>query len=222
MLYMDQKRYDKAQNCLQAIASMDPKDVESRKQLLIIYQKLRNDKAEIQVRQELAKLDPKNPANMDSIYKYYDDRKDYKGMQAYFHGLAEQNPDSINLHKYLLQSATKLGDKKAALHELEQLIRLQPKEKKYYRIAADLYEETGNYAEASKKLEAILKSIFKDGKRGCERKEMTTGNGQTEKPENRESRSELAAKTKTSPRGACPPQSRRTPSLRITRSHERA
>jgi tetratricopeptide (TPR) repeat protein len=143
---------------------MDPKDVESRKQLLLIYEKLRNDKGEIQVRQELAKLDPRNPANMDSVYKFYEDRKDYKGMQAYFHGIAEQNPDSSSVHKYLLQAATKLGDKKSALHELEQLIRLQPKEKKYYKLAAYLYEETGNYAEASKKLEAVLKLDFKDQK----------------------------------------------------------
>ena len=162
MLYMDQKKYDKALAHLNSIASMDPKDIESRKQLLIIYQKLRNDKGEIQVRQELAKLDPKNPASLDSVYKYYEDRKDYKGMQAYFHALAEKDPDSISLHKYLLQAATKLGDKKAALHELEHLIRLQPKEKKYYRLAADLYEETGNYAEASKKLEGILKIDFRD------------------------------------------------------------
>ncbi len=162
MLYMDQKRYDKAQAHLYSIASMDPKDVESRKQLLIIYQKLRNDKAEIQVRQELARLDPQNPAGLDSVYKYYEDRKDYKGMQAYFRGLAEKDPDSTSLHKYLLQAATKLGDKKAALQELEHLIRLQPKEKKYCRLAADLYEETGNYAEASKKLEAILKIDFRD------------------------------------------------------------
>lgn len=164
MLFIDQKKYDRAQNCLQSIASMDPKDIESRKQLLVIYQKLRNDKAELQMRQELAKLDPKNPASMDSMYKYYEDKKDYKGMQAYFRPLAEQNPDSASLHKYLLQAATKLGDKKASLVELEHLIRLQPKEKKYYRIAADLYEETGNYAEASKKLEGILKIDFKDQK----------------------------------------------------------
>jgi tetratricopeptide (TPR) repeat protein len=164
MLYIDQKKYDKAQTCLQSIASADPKDVDSRKQLLVIYQKLRNDKGEIQMQQELAKLDPKNPAGMDSVYKYYEDRKDYRGMQAYFRTLADQNPDSVNPHKYLLQAATKLGDKKAALRELEQLIRLQPKEKKYYRIAADLYEETGNYAEASKKLEAILKIDFRDQK----------------------------------------------------------
>jgi tetratricopeptide (TPR) repeat protein len=164
MLYIDQKRYDRAQAHLQTIASMDPRDVESRKQLLVIYQKLRNDKGEIQVRQELAKLEPQNPANMDSLYKYFEDRKDYKGMQAYFRGAAEQNPDSSSVHKYLLQAATKLGDKQSALHELEHLIRLQPKEKKYYRLAAYLYEETGNYAEASKKLEAILKMDFKDQK----------------------------------------------------------
>jgi len=164
MLYIDQKRYDKAQVHLQTIAAMDPRDVESRRQLLLIYEKLRNDKGEIQVRQELAKLDPQNPANMDSVYKFYEDRKDYKGMQAYFRGIEAQNPDSSNLHKYLLQAATKLGDKKSALQELEQLIRLQPKEKRYYRLAAYLYEETGNYAEASKKLEALLKMDFQDQK----------------------------------------------------------
>jgi tetratricopeptide (TPR) repeat protein len=164
MLYIDQKRYDKAQAHLQTIASQDPRDVESRKQLIFIYQKLRNDKGEIQVRQELAKLDPQNPANMDSVYKLYDDRKDYKGMQTYFRGIAAQSPDSASVHKYLLQAATKLGDKKAALQELEQLIRLQPKEKKYYRLAAYLYEETGNYKEASKKIEALLKMDFNDKK----------------------------------------------------------
>jgi tetratricopeptide (TPR) repeat protein len=164
MLYIDQKKYDRAQAHLQTIASMDPRDIESRKQLLIIFQKLRNDKAEIQVRQELVKLDPQNPANMDSVYKYYEDKKDYKGMQAYFQGIAEHNPDSSSVHKYLFQAATKLGDKKSALHELDHLIRLQPKEKKYYRLAAYLYEELGNYAEASKKLEAILKLDFKDQK----------------------------------------------------------
>jgi len=164
MLYIDQKRYDKAQAHLQTLVSTDPKDVESRKQLLIVYQRLRNDRGEIQVRQELAALDPKNPANLDSVYKYYEDKKDYKGMQAYFRGVVEQNPDFSSAHKYLLEAATKLGDKKAALRELEQLIRLQPKEKKYYRLAAYLYEETGNYAEASKKLEAIIKLDFKDQK----------------------------------------------------------
>ncbi len=164
MLYIDQKRYDKAQAHLQTIASMDPRDVESRKQLLFIYQRLRDDKGEIHIRQELLKLDPQDPANMDSLYKFYEDRKDYKGMQACFRGVAAQNPDSSNVHKYLLQAATKLGDKKSALNELEQLIRLQPKDKKYYRLAAYLYEETGNYAEASRKLEVLLKMDFKDQK----------------------------------------------------------
>jgi tetratricopeptide (TPR) repeat protein len=164
MLYIDEKKYDKAQAHLQAIASMDPKDVESRKQLLVIYQTLRNDKGELQVRQELAKLDPGNSANMDSMYKFYEDRKDYKGMQAYFREIETHSQDSTSVHKYLLQASTKLGDKKSALHELDQLIRLQPKETKYYRLSAYINEEQGNYAEAAKKLEALLKMDFKDKK----------------------------------------------------------
>jgi len=41
--------------------------------------------------------------------------------------------------------------------ELDQLIRLQPKEKKHLRQAASLYEELGNFPEAAKKLEQLLK-----------------------------------------------------------------
>ena len=164
MLYIDQKKFEKAQTHLQSLAAMDLKDTESRKQLLVIYQKLHNEKGELQIRLELAKLDPGNSGNMDSVYKLYEDKKDYKGMQTYFTTIAAQNPDSSAAHKYLLQAATKLGDKKAILVELEHLIRLQPKEKKYYKLAASLYEENGNYAEACKKLEAVLKLDFQDKK----------------------------------------------------------
>ena len=40
---------------------------------------------------------------------------------------------------------------------LEDLIRLQPKETKHLKQAADLYASIGNYPEASKKLEQLLK-----------------------------------------------------------------
>jgi len=144
------------------MAAADPKDLDSRKYLLDIYRKLRNEKGELSVIQELAKMDPKNAAYQDSMYKYYDDKKDYKGMTAWLKQASEQNPDSVRLHSYQLYAAMKLGDKKTAAMELEHLIRLQPKEKSYLRKAADLYEGMGNHAEALKKLDQILKLDPKD------------------------------------------------------------
>ncbi|MCE5335680.1 MAG: tetratricopeptide repeat protein [Desulfobacteraceae bacterium] len=162
ILYYESKKYDKAIASFQTVAALDPKDVESRKYLLDIHRKLRNEKGEVQVLQELSKIDPKNSAYHDAIYKYYEDKKDYKGMDAYFRATSEQSPDSVNLHKYQLQAALKLGDKKGAARQLEHLIRLQPKEKIYIRKAVDLYEGNGEYAEALKKLDMLLKLDPKD------------------------------------------------------------
>ena len=157
VLYYEAKRYDRAITCFQAVSALDSRDLDSRKYLLDIYRKLRNEKGELGVLQELARMDPQNAAYQDEIFKYYDDNKDYRGMAAYFKDASDQNPDSARLHSYLLQAAMKLGDKKIAARELEQLIRLQPKDKTLLRKAADLYEGSGNYAEALKKLDQLLK-----------------------------------------------------------------
>lgn len=162
VLYYEAKKYDKAITSFQTVASLDPKDVESRKYLLDIYRKLRNEKGELLVLQELMRLDPKNAAYQDSLFKYYDDKKDYKGMAAFFNSVSEQNPDSVRIHNYQLHAAIKLGDKKAAAHEMEHLSRLQPKDKALLKKAADLYESNGDYAEALKKLDQILKLDPKD------------------------------------------------------------
>lgn len=157
ILYYESKKYDKAIACFQTISSLDSKDLESRKYLLDIYRKLRNEKGELSVLQELAKLDPKSAAYQDALFKHYDDKKDYKGMSACFREASEQDPESVRMHNYQLYAAMKLGDKKAAARELEQLIRLQPKDKTYLRKAADLYEGSGDYDQALKKLALLLK-----------------------------------------------------------------
>lgn len=162
ILYYESKRYDKAIASFQAVAAIDPKDLQSRKYLLDIHRKMRNEKGELAVLQDLAKLDPGNSGYQDALFKYYDDKKNYKGMTACFREALEHNPDSVALHKYQLYAAMKLGDKKAAGRELDQLIRLQPKDKTNLRKAADLHESTGNYAEALKKLDLLLKLDSKD------------------------------------------------------------
>ncbi|MDR3569765.1 MAG: tetratricopeptide repeat protein [Syntrophobacteraceae bacterium] len=164
MLYMEQKKYNLALPHLKALVSLDPQNVPYRKQLLVVYQKLNNTQGAARVSLQLAELNPGDPASLDTIYRSFAVKNDYKGMQAFFRTIAAKNPNLANVHKYLLQAATKLGDKKAALLELEQLIRLQPQQKEYHRLAAYLYEQQGNYDAAGRQLQTILKIDFKDKK----------------------------------------------------------
>jgi TonB family protein len=110
----------------------------------------------------IAQVGPENQNYYETIFTSYDQRKDYKGMVTFFRNVVQHYPDSVPVHNYLLYGQLKLGDNKAALKELEDLIRLQPKEKKHLRQAANLYESSGECGEALKKLDQILKLDPKD------------------------------------------------------------
>lgn len=157
VLYYEAKKWDKAAQSFEAIAASDPKDVESRKYLLDIYRKTKNEKEEAEMLRALSELDPKNTSYYEAIFSSYDEKKDYKGMVAFFKNAVQRHADSVSVHNYLLYGYLKLGDNGAALKQLEELVRLQPKEKKHLRQAADLYETTGDYAGALKKIGELLK-----------------------------------------------------------------
>lgn len=162
ILYYEAKKWDKAAGAFETLASMDPNDLESRKYLLDIYRKQNNEKGEMAVLHTLVQLDPKGGGYYEAIFKSHDEKKDYKGMAAVFKPICEKHPDSAQAHNYMLYALLKLGDKKAALKELEQLIRLQPKDKKSLKQAASLYESFGNYPEAVKKVDQVIKLDPKD------------------------------------------------------------
>jgi tetratricopeptide (TPR) repeat protein len=218
MLYMEQKEYNKALPHLKALTSLAPQNIQYRKQLLLAYQKTNNAQGAAQVSLQLAKLNPGDPASLDTIYRSFAQKNDYKGMQAFFRPLSAKNPNLANVHKYLLQAATKLGDKKSALHKLEQLIRLQPQNKEYHRLAAYLYEQQGNYDAAGRELKAVLKIDFKDAKaqQDYERvklEELQRGSLKTEQKQpvasNAKAKGKPPAKAKaegTKPRGRTKPK----------------
>jgi tetratricopeptide (TPR) repeat protein len=157
VMHYEAKRWAKAAEAFEALAAMDPKDVEIRKYLLDLYRKQKNEEGVAKTTEVLAQLDPNNPAYYDTIFARYKENKDHKGMVAYFRQAAAKNPNSVTLHNYILYGLVQQGDTKGALNELEELIRLQPKERKHLRQAARLYENSGSYAEALKKLDQLLK-----------------------------------------------------------------
>ncbi len=149
--------WDKASKSFEKLAKLDPKDAKVQTYLLDIYRKQKNEKAELETLKTLARLEPGNNSYQEAIFAHYDEKKDYKSIRSHFLAVSQQNPNSVQVRNYLLYAALKLGDKNAAVKDLEALARLQPKEKKHLRQAADLYESMGNFSEASKKYEQILK-----------------------------------------------------------------
>ena len=157
VLHYEAKNWAEATTAFEAVAGLDPKDLESRKHLLDLYRKQKNAKGETSMLQQLVALQPDQGGYLDSLFSLYDKKQDYRAMVDLFKELAKGRPDSVPIHQYLLYGLLKTGNKKGAVAELDQLIRLQPKEKKHLRQAASLYEELGNYPEAAKKLEQLLK-----------------------------------------------------------------
>jgi tetratricopeptide (TPR) repeat protein len=157
MLYYDAQKWEKAASEFKDVIDLDSKDIESRKHLLDIYRKTKNSAAEVETLQGLVQLDNDNLDYYKALFAIYDDKKDYKSMASMLQKGVEQNPDSVQLHQYLLYALLKVDDKKNAVKELEQLIRLQPKEKEHLLRAANLYESLGQITEAQKMLERYLK-----------------------------------------------------------------
>ncbi len=155
-------KLDKALIYFEKIAKADSRDVKVRTYLLDIYRKQKNEKGELETLKALAALEPADSSHKEAIFAFYDEKKDYKSIRTYFQPVSAQNPNSVSIRNYLLYAALKLGDKSAAVKELEALARLQPKEKKHLKQAADLYESMGKFADASKKYEQIIALDPKD------------------------------------------------------------
>lgn len=162
VLYYEQKDWGPASKEFETVASLDPKDIESRKYLLDLYGKLKDSKKETAILVDLAEMEPGNSKYYDEIFRVYDEQKNYKEIINFFQKAVDKNADSVTAHRYLLYAYLKTGNRKSALKELEQLIRLQPKERKYLRQAANEYEKNKQYKEAIKKLEQLLQLNPKD------------------------------------------------------------
>ncbi len=156
VLHYEGKRWPKATEAFEALAAQDPKDIKIRKYLLDLYRKQKNQEAFLKTLQTLSQLEPSNTAYFDELYAYYKEKQDYKGMVSAFREAAEKHPDSTSLHKYLLTGLLAQQDKKGAVRELELLIRLEPKEPKHVRQAANLYQDLGDYGQAAKKVKQLI------------------------------------------------------------------
>jgi len=157
VLYYEAENWEKSAESYEKLAAMNPQDVETQKHLLDLYRKLKNKGRELETLKKLADMEPDNSTHYDALFSIYNERKEYNEIVSIFQKAVKKAPNSVSMHQYLLYGLLKTGNSKDALAELEALNRLQPRNKKHLRQAANLYERSGHYTEALKKLDQLLK-----------------------------------------------------------------
>lgn len=156
MLAYEAKQWDKALNAFEKCAALSPNDPKPLKYLLDLYQKNKDQEKQIAVLQKLIAVDKDNLAYYDALFTLYDQAKNYDAIIKVFEEASKNNPKVKAFHEYLLYGALKKGQKQKALAALEELCRLEPKEVKYFKQAAQLHESMGQYSKALEKIKRVL------------------------------------------------------------------
>lgn len=156
MLSYEAKHWDKALSAFEKCAALSPNDPKPLKYLLDLYQKNKEQEKQIAVLQKLIAVDKDNLAYYDALFTLYDQAKNYDAIVKVFEEAAKNNPKVKTFHEYLLYGALKKGQKQKALAALEELCRLEPKEAKYFKQAAQLHESLGQYQKALEKIKRVL------------------------------------------------------------------
>jgi len=156
MLSYEAKQWDKALSAFEKYAALSPNDPKPLKYLLDLYQKNKDQEKQIAVLQKLIAADKDNLAYYDALFALYDRAKNYDAIIKVFEEASKNNPKVKAFHEYLLYGALKKGQKQKALGALEELCRLEPKEVKYFKQAAQLHESLGQYAKALEKIKRVL------------------------------------------------------------------
>ncbi|MEJ5363896.1 MAG: tetratricopeptide repeat protein [Desulfosoma sp.] len=156
MLSYEAKQWDKALSAFEKCAALSPNDPKPLKYLLDLYQKNKDQEKQIAVLQKLIAVDRDNLAYYDALFTLYDQARNYDAIIKVFEEASKNNPKVKAFHEYLLYGALKKGQKQKALAALEELCRLEPKEVKYFKQAAQLHESLGQYSKALEKIKRVL------------------------------------------------------------------
>lgn len=156
MMLYDGKQWDKALDAFEKCAALSPDDPKPLKYLLDLYQKTKNGPKQIEILHKLIAVEKDNLAYYDALFVLYDQAKNYDAIVKVFEEAAKKHPKVSAFHQYLLYGALRKDYKQKALAALEELCRLEPKEVKHLKQAAQLHESLGQYSKALEKIKRVL------------------------------------------------------------------
>ena len=133
-----------------------PDDLPTRKALVSLYEKQGRAGAELQVLDELIRLDPKNPEHLLRKGRLLFERESWTEAEEVLRQVLELSPDSVEANLRLVQISLRTGaDMTAALACAEKAARLEPSPTSL-RLLAAIRAQAGNYDGARSALKQAL------------------------------------------------------------------
>jgi len=141
---------------LEKYAAAHPQDAEIHEILFDIYRKTKNDERALKEAQVLLDLKPKNMELYPYAFDHLSQKGDYQTLISIMEKGAKRNPDQVVLREYLVIAYLKTGKEDSAAAEMEQILRLQPKNVDVLLNLARLQEKRGQVAAAMEAYRRII------------------------------------------------------------------
>jgi tetratricopeptide (TPR) repeat protein len=133
-----------------------PKDVETLRFLLDLYNKEKKEDSAFATAKALLSLNPGDPAPYPFVFEYLNARNDFKQMTEIMETGIQARPENVELRQYLVFALLKMGKEDAAASQLAQLVKLKPKDVNLLLQLARLLESQGNTKEAMEAYKRVL------------------------------------------------------------------
>jgi tetratricopeptide (TPR) repeat protein len=137
-------------------AKLHPQEVPPHRYLFDIYKNLKKDALAFAEAKTLVSLNPKEVGPYRFMFEYLNSRKNFKEMADVMKTGVSRFPDNADLHEYLILAYLKIGNEDLALQEMNELLKLKPKDVSLLLQIAKLSEKQGKDREALAAYKRIL------------------------------------------------------------------
>jgi tetratricopeptide (TPR) repeat protein len=148
--------YPKSILSFERYVKLHPQEVSPHRYLFDIYKKQKKDDLAFAEAKTLVSLNPKEMNPYDFIFEYLNSRGSFKEMADVMKIGVSHLPDNTDLHEYLILAYLKIGNDELALREMNELLKLKPKDVSLLLQVAELSEKQGKDKEALAAYKRIL------------------------------------------------------------------
>jgi tetratricopeptide (TPR) repeat protein len=135
---------------------LHPQEVSPHRYLFDIYKKEKKDDLAFAEAKTLVSLNPKEVSPYQFIFEYLNSRGSFKEMVEIMRIGVNQLHDTADLREYLILAYLKMGNEDLALQEMNEVLKLKPKDVSLLLDVAKLSEKLGKDKEALEAYKRIL------------------------------------------------------------------
>jgi tetratricopeptide (TPR) repeat protein len=148
--------YPKSTSYFDRYVKLHPQEVSPHRYLFDIYKKEKKDDLAFTEAKTLVSLNPKEVSPYQFMFEYLNSRERFKEMVGIMKTGVNHLPGTTDLHEYLILAYLKLGNEDLALQEMNEVLKLRPKDVSLLLDVARLSEKLGKDKEALAAYKRVL------------------------------------------------------------------